>query len=161
MTTIYCAYTEPINPSGTQPVLTRSQVWAGLQRKIRRAQDFVPVIIACEVLEEKKDEKDVPTVVRDVVFKGKDEKVREVCKSYWPSRVDFHQSSGAVITNTLSSGSALDETDLYMTYSFEFRHDEAVNYAEKEKEYKNLAKMAVHESIVSLREMGKKGELGN
>ena len=54
--TIHCAYTEAINPSGATPVLSRDQIWRGLQRKIRKAQDFVPVIEKTEVLEDKGDE---------------------------------------------------------------------------------------------------------
>lgn len=77
MVTINCAYTEAINPPGSSPTLTRSQVWKGLQRKIRHAQDFVPVIENTEVLEEKENE-----VTRLAYFKGKKEGVKEVCKSY-------------------------------------------------------------------------------
>jgi hypothetical protein len=84
--TVYCAYTEQINPAGASPVLTRDQVWKGLQRKIRRAQDFVPPIEGCDVVEEKDNE-----VVREAHFKafmGNPPKtVREVCKSYYPSKV--------------------------------------------------------------------------
>lgn len=82
MVVIHCAYTEPINPSGVTPILTRKQVWNGLQRKIRRAQDFVPIITGCDVLEDKGEE-----VTRIAHFSnGKD--VKEVCKSYWPTKVD-------------------------------------------------------------------------
>lgn len=108
MLSINCAYTAPINPSGAQPVLSRAQVWKGLQRKIRRAQDFVPIIRACEVLEEREDE-----VVRMAYFhrrqqedkggeegegKGKETGqttggggggVREVCRSYPMTKVGF------------------------------------------------------------------------
>lgn len=80
MVVINCAYTEQINPSGASPVLTRDQIWKGLQRKIRRAQDFVPIISACEVLEDKGDE-----VTRVATFP--DTTVKEVCKSYYPTKV--------------------------------------------------------------------------
>jgi hypothetical protein len=40
MASINLAYTSIINPSGATPVLTRAQVWAGLQRKIRFGQYF-------------------------------------------------------------------------------------------------------------------------
>jgi hypothetical protein len=53
MPTIYLSYTNKINPQGASPVLTIDQVWQGLQRKIRHAEEFVPVISACKVLEEK------------------------------------------------------------------------------------------------------------
>lgn len=86
MAIIHCAYTEPINPSGVTPVLSRDQIWNGLQRKIRKAQDFVPVISGTDVIEEKDNE-----VVRVAHFKpahGQPAKeVREVCKSYYPTKV--------------------------------------------------------------------------
>lgn len=91
MVTINCAYTEPINSPNTTPVLTRDQVWKGLQRKIRQAQDFVPVIKGCDVISEKENE-----VVREAHFKEMEGRpamsVREVCKSYYPTKVcsDIH-----------------------------------------------------------------------
>lgn len=74
----------------------------------------MPVIERCEVLEEKKnnngkqeEEEKWGQVTRKVWFKSSDGKsVKEVCKSYWPVKVDFHQPDGAVITNTISDGEA-------------------------------------------------------
>ncbi|SMQ50741.1 unnamed protein product [Zymoseptoria tritici ST99CH_3D7] len=86
MVVINCAYTEQINPAGATPVLTRDQVWNGLQRKIRKAQDFVPIITGRDVLEEKENE-----VTREAHFKERPgypaHSVKEVCKSYFPTRV--------------------------------------------------------------------------
>lgn len=82
MVNIHLAYTTPINPPSAQPVLTHSQCWAGLQRKIRRAYEFVGAITACDVVSEKDNE-----VVREVVFREGNRKVREVCRSYAPTRV--------------------------------------------------------------------------
>jgi Domain of unknown function (DUF1857) len=88
MVAIHSAYTAPINPAGATPVLTRTQIWKGLQRKIRRAQDFVPVITECKVIEEKGNE-----VVREARFSvdgipGQSAKtIREVCRSYEPTKV--------------------------------------------------------------------------
>lgn len=80
MVTIHCAYTEQINPAGASPVITRDQIWKGLQRKIRRAQDFVPIIEGCDVIEEKDNQ-----VIREAHFKaalGNPAKtVREDCRS--------------------------------------------------------------------------------
>lgn len=63
MTILYIAHTSPINPSSSTP-LTRAQLWAGLQRKIRHAQEFVPVIASCTVVSDADG-----VVVRDVKFK--------------------------------------------------------------------------------------------
>ncbi|GAB7358026.1 hypothetical protein MBLNU230_g0191t1 [Neophaeotheca triangularis] len=162
MVTINCAYTEPINPTGATPTLTRQQVWKGLQRKVRRAQDFVPVITGTDVVEDKGDE-----VVRVAHFKamhGQPEReVREVCRSFWPTKVDFHQDSGAVISNVVSSGESLEANDLNMTYVFEWRYPDVEEGSEKAeslfKEHTEGAKMAVHSSIEALRRMGQAGEL--
>ena len=85
MVVVHCAYTEQINPSGVSPALSRDQIWKGLQRKIRRAQDFVPVIKSCDVIEDRENE-----VVREAHFSEAlgmpAHTVREVCKSYYPTK---------------------------------------------------------------------------
>jgi hypothetical protein len=96
MVAIYVAYTHPINPAGASPVLTRAQIWKSLQGKIRRPQDFIPVISECKVLEDNGN-----VVVREVHFTvdgvpGHSSKtVREVCKSYEPTKVCRPRSSAA------------------------------------------------------------------
>jgi hypothetical protein len=87
MVKIHVAYTTKINPQGATPVLTSAQVWQGLQRKIRFAQEFVPIIESCDVLEDKDG-----VVVRDVRFKegtGPQRQAKEVVRSYWPSWVSL------------------------------------------------------------------------
>jgi len=166
MVVIHCAYTEQINPSGTTPVLTRDQIWRGLQRKVRRAQDFVPVIEDCEVLEERTTD-GVPEVVRLAHFKAMGDrpptKVEEVCRSFYPTKIDFVQPSGAVITNTVSDGPGLTEHDYNMTYTFEWRFPdvaEGSSEAQKLAEQKvKEAQMAVHSSIVAMRKMAVANEL--
>lgn len=93
MVALNLAYTSQINPSGASPVLTRAQVWAGLQRKIRFAQEFVPVIESCKVL---KDEEGV--VTREVKFKegqGPRSEAKEVVRCWadaWVSLpLPFHE----------------------------------------------------------------------
>jgi hypothetical protein len=135
MVTLHLAYTAPINPPSTTPVLTHAQVWAGLQRKIRFAQEFVPVIASCSVLSEEDG-----VVTRDVVFKpgvAPKEKAREVVRGFGTSwvrvkflngeggyrlnvfeQVDFEQEDGSVVKNIISDGA---DGALYMTYAFEFR----------------------------------------
>lgn len=87
MVNIYVAYTAPINPTGATPVLTVSQVWKGLQRKVRHAEEFVPVIGECEVLEEKDGGREV---IRQVKFKegsGPPGFVRERCVEFEMTKV--------------------------------------------------------------------------
>lgn len=86
MVTLNLAYSSRINPPSATPVLTRAQVWAGLQRKIRFAQEFVPVIESCEVLSDANG-----VVDRKVKFKknmGPKAEARETVRcwpDYWVS----------------------------------------------------------------------------
>lgn len=77
--------------------------------------------------------------------------------------MDFWQPSGALITNTISNGPSLEEHDLNMTYTFEWRHDDVREGSEQHKklvtQHTEGAKMAVHSSIEAMRRMAKAGEL--
>ena len=90
MVNIHVAYTEAINPAGVTPVLSRDQIWKGLQRKVRRAQDFVPVITGTDVVEDKGDE--VTRVAHFLAGQGREaHSQREVCKSYYPTKVRIYE----------------------------------------------------------------------
>nr|XP_023873299.1 uncharacterized protein LOC111985883 [Quercus suber]POE84783.1 hypothetical protein CFP56_79001 [Quercus suber] len=162
MVNIYCAYTEKINPPGATPVLTKDQVWTGLQKKIRTPQDFLPMIVGTDVVSESETE-----VVRIAHFKGEDGKpgreMKEVCKSYYPTKVDFHQPNGAVIANIISDGESLTEHDYNLTFTFEWRHPDMIEGGEEHKSLVRtnveMAKGAVHSSIGAVRNMAARGEL--
>jgi len=87
MVSIYVAYTAPVNPSGTSPVLTSSQLWQGLQRKIRRAHEFVPAIVECKVLEENDGGREVFRQVRFKEGAGPPGPVKERCVEFEPTKV--------------------------------------------------------------------------
>lgn len=87
MVTFNIAYTAPVNPPGTTPALTPGQIWKGLQRKIRRAQDFVPVITECEVLSETRGGEEVLRRVRFAEGHGPPGWVEERCVEYAPIKV--------------------------------------------------------------------------
>ncbi|KKY14496.1 hypothetical protein UCDDS831_g08156 [Diplodia seriata] len=168
MVIVNVAFASPINPAGAAPALSVGQVWAGLERKIRFAQEFVPVIVGTEVLEETTEgsgSEAVPVVVREATFKEGfrqgSPKVKEVCKCYAPSRVDFHQPDGTTVSNIIS----FDKDDaLNMTYSFAWRYPEvdasdAAAVAELRKKHRAGAQMAVESSIQAIREMVKDGRI--
>jgi len=121
------AYTAPINRPGQSPVLTIDQVWVGLQRKVRHAEEFVPLIVECKVEKEEEEGGNV-VITRVVKFrpgsgpKADGEPVTEVCKLYPPCRVDFWQENGTKIANYVAQGPGEGPEDLYMTYVFEWRH---------------------------------------
>ncbi len=94
MARINLAYTGPINPPVATPVLTEQQVWKGLERKVRFAQEFVPVIDSCHVIREEGVE-----VERDVYFKAEVEQgkvgepTREVVRLYEPCKARIFSSA--------------------------------------------------------------------
>lgn len=120
MVTVNIAYTAPINPEGATPVLTESQIWTGLKRKVKRPFEFVPVISACEVESEEGN-----TVTRKATFEdgwggpgSLSKQIREVCVHFEPTRIDFNQEDGSIIQNIVSKG---PDGELLLTYSFEWR----------------------------------------
>ncbi|KAL7620451.1 hypothetical protein AAE478_009446 [Parahypoxylon ruwenzoriense] len=179
MVTLNLAYTAPVNPSGATPVLTPSQVWVGLQRKVRKAHEFVPVIESCTVLAEETSSSDNLSVLREVRFVagarsgtanggggGGDNStngnlVRETCVHYPPCRVDFEQNAdGSTISNIVSKG---PDGELLMTYAFEWRHPDVREGSEEakvleEKSWK-IAKLAVESSIDTIRRLVSNGEI--
>ncbi|KAI1098191.1 DUF1857-domain-containing protein [Jackrogersella minutella] len=170
MITINIAYTAPVNPSSATPVLTQAQVWAGLQRKVRRAQDFVPIIEDCTVVsEETVPGTDNVKVTRDVQFAAGSQPadvtlntlVREVCTSFPPCRVDFLQpKNGNTISNILSKDG---HGDLIMTYSFEWRYSSVKPGSEEAKVLEercwHTAKIAVLGTIDTIRRLVRDGEI--
>lgn len=128
MVTLNFAYTAPVNPEGVSPALTSEQIWTGLQRKVRHAEEFVSVITSCDVLSEEVVDSGLK-VTREATFKPgtRPEKeggapLREVCLQYAPNRVDFWQPDGSVFSNIVSTG---PDGGLLLTYSFEFRFPDA------------------------------------
>ncbi|RMZ83005.1 hypothetical protein DV737_g1763, partial [Chaetothyriales sp. CBS 132003] len=161
----HIAFTAPINPPGANPVLTRSQIWSGLERKIKAGQDFVGgAITATDIIKEYRTEKtDLPVTVREVVFANAAMgRVTETCIAFYPMKVEFHQNNGSKVQNVISQGAGGSE-DLYMTYTFEWQHPELEGKDEElKKKYEQeeaLAKVAVESTIKVMREMVKDGRI--
>ena len=161
----HVAFTAAINPAGKTPVLTRDQIWKGLERKIRAGQDFVGAAITdTEVLKEyKQDSTGLPVTVRMVHFANTTMgNVEETCIAFRPMKVEFHQGNGSKVQNVISEGAGGAE-DLYMTYTFEWLHPELEG---KEDEMnaalqreKAMAKTAVENTIRVMREMVEDGRI--
>lgn len=160
MSTNNIAFTAPLNPIGASPILKEDQIWAGLLLKIRSAETFVPKAIqSTTVVSESTDPSTGnPVTVRDVIFCEDQRKVRETVTAYKPSRVVFVQPDGSTITNLVSEGA---DGELYMTYTFEWRHPgasptELAAFLEKEKK---MSEMAVDGTITVLRQLVKDGKI--
>ena len=161
----HVAFTAPVNPTGASPVLTRAQIWSGLEKKIRAGQDFVGgAITTTDVVKEyRTDRTDLPVTVREVVFKDPSMgKVEETCIAFYPMKVEFHQKNGSKVQNVISQGAGGDE-DIYMTYTFEWLHPELEGKEDElkathEKE-KAMAQKAVESTIEVMRKMVNDGRI--
>lgn len=102
------SYATPINPPGAEPVLTRKQVWRGLEMKVENALPFVKGMSRCDVIERTE-----ATVLRDVTFAG--DMHREKITLHKPVQVHFERvGEGGFIENTISDS----ETGLWLTFTF-------------------------------------------
>lgn len=155
------AYTAAINPADASPVLTTSQIWKALEKKIRAGEDFVGgAITATTVLSTSTTPAGHPVTEREVTFRDGNRVVHETCIAFEPMKVEFHQPDGSKVQNVVSQGAG-GEHDLYLTYTFEWLHDGATPdqlAAFKEKEWK-VATMAVEKTIQVIREMVKDGRI--
>ncbi len=115
MAILYYAATAPVNPAGASPVLSPAQVWEGLRRKVRHADQFVPPITSCIV-----DKEEGNVVHRRVIFEGREE-MAEVCTELAPHKVEFRLEDGTEVENVLAAGPSGGESDLYLTYSFKWK----------------------------------------
>ncbi|RSL81046.1 hypothetical protein CEP52_017278 [Fusarium oligoseptatum] len=94
MVRVYGAGTIPVNGPEAPFVLTRDQLWQALQRKIRYPSEFVPVLSGCKV---HRDENGIV-----------DREIR------------FQQAEGSVSTNLISFHPSVSDTNLMLTYIFEW-----------------------------------------
>lgn len=100
---VYLAYTAPINPPSSTPTLTVPQIWAGLQRKVRHAEEFVPKAIkSIDVISESTDDHGREVVTRDVMFleegAGEARKAREVCTFFPMMKVEVCLSPALLVS---------------------------------------------------------------
>jgi hypothetical protein len=153
-------FTAALNPGDAGLILTRDQIWAGLLIKVRSAETFVPQAIqSTTVISETIDPHTGNLVTeREVIFSEDQRKVMETVTAFEPSRVAFVQPDGSTINNIISEGAG---GELYMTYTFEWRHPgaseaELATFREKEKE---MSKVAVEGTITALKQLAKEGKI--
>lgn len=147
------AYTAPINPPSATP-LTLDQIWAALVMKVRSAETFVPAAIqSTDVLSESADpETGNLVIVREVVFRENQKRVRETVTAFPKCRVEFQQPDGSRVSNVVSNSA---DGSLYLSYVFEWRHpgfseEELAALAEKERK---MSQMAVEGTIKTMRQL--------
>ncbi|KTE39312.1 MULTISPECIES: SRPBCC family protein [unclassified Sphingopyxis] len=98
----------PINPPGAVPVLTREQVWRGLEMKAENAMPFVDGMTQCDV-----DSREGNVLTRTITFRGTQH--REKITLFAPVKVQFERLDGTGwIDNVISES----EGGLLLTFTF-------------------------------------------
>lgn len=155
---VYIAYTGQINPPGAEPVLTRDQVWEGLELKVDHAQDFVPAIVSTDVISRSEDAYGRKVTHREIIFKEGNRRVKEEVTMYHPTKVVFQLTNGSRVQNIVSTGA---NGEMYMTYDFEWLHEGTSDeeLGKLKEKYAGMSKMAVESSIDAIRDMVKNGRI--
>lgn len=73
MVKLYAALKLPVNPDDAPFILSRAQLWQALLRKVRHADEFVPVMRDCTVVTDEGD-----FVVRNAVLEKHDGTLRHM-----------------------------------------------------------------------------------
>ncbi|KAK3168864.1 hypothetical protein OEA41_005312 [Lepraria neglecta] len=162
MVILYQSQTLPINSPSASPTLSIDEVWEVMLLKCRKPELFVAPMSSSAVIEE------TPTFMkRSVTFKeGMGPPGGEVIEELQiraPWKVDFYNlNSGAFINNTVSQGK--DETDLYLTFYFEWPYPDMQEGSKEAKEMSDklwsMAKKTVQHTIDYARDMAKEAKLG-
>lgn len=147
------SYAIPVNPEGTEPKLTREQVWRGLEMKAENALPFVPGMTQCDIIEKKDN-----TITREVTFRGQQSK--EFITLFAPVKVQFERLDGTGwIDNVISESDA--GLILSFTFGINFPGVAADSPEEKEKGdgMRGAYVAAVGATLDRVREMVAAGEL--
>lgn len=126
MTKIHIVHTAPINSPGSSPRLTRAQAWAGLARKARHPEDFVPVVAGCEILRDTASlspgtdafhpsasnpappqDEEIECIVFFRPGVPHATQIRETCTLRAPCRLDYDMEDGSTAVNLIGVGPSL------------------------------------------------------
>jgi hypothetical protein len=126
MTKIHIVHTAPINAPGSAPRLTRAQAWAGLARKARHPEEFVPVVAGCEILRDTAlsspgtdsshppssnspatHDEEVECIVRFRPGVPHAMQIRNKCTLRAPCRLDYTMEDGSTAVNLIGVGPSL------------------------------------------------------
>jgi Domain of unknown function (DUF1857) len=155
---IYVAREVSVNDSKGpgDPILNRSQIWAGLKMKADNALPFVPAMSKCEVLERTER-----GLTRDVEIRGVP--ARERITFYPGEKVVFLRLSGPAdgfIVNEILEDAA---GDLKLRFSFALQLVDAPSDSAKEKEFRGVMERdylaAVDATLAAIRRAVKEEKL--
>ena len=117
-----------VNPDGSDVVLTRADVWRGLEAKANDALPFVPSMTYCEVSERKES-----LIVRQIEFRG--ERFRERVTLNPQESVVFERTSGSVMGTIRNDILEKNEGELQLRFSFDLELEGVEPGSNEERQY--------------------------
>ncbi len=102
------SYVVEVNPSGAEPVLSRQQVWRGLEMQAKDALPFVPGMTRCDILERTGNQ-----IPREVSFAGASRRKRVTLRARLQGHFERVSKDG-FIENTIGDS----ERRLLLEFAF-------------------------------------------
>jgi hypothetical protein len=102
-----------VNEDGEEVILTRDDVWHGLNLKAENALPFVPAMTKCEFIERT----DEGAIIRDIVYRGQE--ARELVTFTPKEKVQFHRLSGDVHGDIYNIIGEDENGNLTLTFSYD------------------------------------------
>jgi hypothetical protein len=131
----------PVNVPG-EPMLTRKDLWEGLQMKARNALPFVVRMQECEVIEERPD-----GLTRNI--KIRDERHQEVVTFVPQEFVRFERVTGPTTGHILNVIETDDEGELVLRFTFELERKDTPAGSDEERRYFRQVEDQYAEAVAS------------
>jgi hypothetical protein len=147
--------TVPVNPEGEETVLSRSDVWRGLELKANNALPFVPVMTRCDVISREGN-----VIVREVEVRGQELGERVTLEP--EERVTFERTHGEVLGTIRND--ILEETPgtLELRFSFDLILEGVEAGSQEERDYEATMSgdylKAVDATLAAIRRWVREGE---
>ena len=125
---ISVAKTVAVNPDGTDVVLTRADVWRGLEAKANDALPFVPSMTHCEVFERTEN-----VIVREIEFRG--ERFGERVTLNPQESVVFERTWGSVLGTIRNEILEENSGEIQLRFSFDLELEGVEAGSEAERSY--------------------------
>jgi Domain of unknown function (DUF1857) len=146
--------TVPVNPEGTDVVLTRADVWRGLEAKANNALPFVPSMTSCEVTE-----RSDRVIVREIEFRGQQLGERVTLEP--EDRVTFERTHGEVLGTIRNEILEPAPGELELRFSFELVLEGVEPGSQKERDYEETMRgdylKAVDATLAAIRRWAREG----
>jgi len=126
---ISVANTVLVNEPGEEVLLTRDDVWHGLNLKAENALPFVPAMTKCEFIERT----DEGAIIRDIEYRGQE--ARELVTFTPKEQVQFHRIGGEVMGDIYNTIGEDADGNLTLTFSYDLILPDVEPGGPEEQEY--------------------------